>query len=155
MTCDRIWRKCFFKHIDIPKRWRTDDADSVKPSVQDVFWIECSVEEVNTIILPCIRDDIHKMIVEDTVKTADDDRKFNFMTTRWGTYVQYYPLMLFNEPGSAWEKIGPVEFKDFHDFEKVYPKSTEVKSVIKTPIRTFKVSGKINEKANLSFDCLP
>src|SRR4051812_37325915 len=99
MICDRVWRNCFFKHIDLPDKWRSADADLVRPSRQDVFWVECSVEEVKNIIIPLIRDDLHRMVVECAFDKADRElRGLHFLTTRWGTYVQFYPFMVFNVP---------------------------------------------------------
>lgn len=128
MTCDRVWRNCFFKHINLPIAWRSKDADLVKPCVQDIFWIECTTKEVSQIIAPLIRDEVHLNRVREAAGLNFSDnvykivRGLHFLSTRWGTFVQYYPFMTFDEAGSAWQTIKTIEFENFGDLEKLYPK---------------------------------
>ena len=126
MTCDRVWRNCFLKKLNIPIIWRNLDAESVRPERQDVFWVEVTPSEAHW-LKEMVTDEDHRVRIEMAIKDVRPDmRGLLFIIARGGSLVQYYPLLNFNDAGIAWEKITPIVFKDFKELDDLFPPSRKI-----------------------------
>ena len=123
MTCDKVWKNCFVKHLNIPSLWRNTDADKLTPERQDVFYTEVSGTEAN--LLAEFVDDIeHFNRIKEAAKGARlGVRGLIFILARKGQFVQYYPYFNFTHGNFSWETIKPIEFSDFCGLDDAFPKS--------------------------------
>jgi hypothetical protein len=116
-----MWRNCIIKHLNIANIWRNADADRIKPAKQDIFWVEASLADASY-LMSYVHDEDHISRIRFAIKGVQvSPRKMNFIVSRNGLFVQYYPMLSFDSPGIKWEKVHPFSFSSFAEMNKKIP----------------------------------
>src|SRR5271170_7702492 len=99
MRTSLIWRDCYFKFLDIPVEWKSKDLDDIEGR-EDAFWVITNDKEVESEIVPNIKDSNHRTRIE---KHFRPGLECAFLISRNGK-IQYYPYLSIFQ-GCSFEKI--------------------------------------------------
>lgn len=118
MIATHIWRGCLIKELNIPDSWKSSIMNT--PGRHDIFWVIVASKELEY-LFSFMKDEKHKGMITQAIKKSPQS-EYPFIISRSGEYIQSYPYLILRSPGSLWQSIGEIEFREIRQLDYIQHK---------------------------------